>query len=100
MPISVNDLHPVQKRILEILNDNIADPISIRQLQHDLGVSSPSVVQHHIFQLEKKGFLRRNPSNPRDYQVLADSPEKRITFINLYGMAQCGPNGSIRWKSN
>jgi len=95
MAITLDDLHPVQKKILQILKDNFAEPITIRQLQEDLDLSSPSVVQHHIFQLEKKGFLRRNPSNPRDYQVLADSPEKRVTFINLYGMAQCGPNGSI-----
>jgi repressor LexA len=95
MPVTLNDLHPVQKKILEILKRNIAEPITIRQLQEDIGLSSPSVVQHHIFQLEKKGFLRRNPSNPRDYQVLADSPEKRVAFINLYGMAQCGPGGSM-----
>jgi repressor LexA len=39
--------------------------------------------------------LRRNPLNPKDYQILADSPEKRVTYLNLYGLAQCGPNGSI-----
>lgn len=88
-------LHPVQQKLLEILKKNIGDPLTIRELQEELGVSSPSVVQHHIFQLEKKGYLRRNPSNPRDYQVLADSPEKNVTFLNLYGLVQCGPNGSI-----
>ena len=95
MTTSLNNLHPAQKKLIDILKDNFAEPLTIRQLQEYLGVSSPSVVQHHIFQLEKKGFLRRNPSNPRDYQILADSPEKRVVFINLYGMAQCGPSGSM-----
>src|SRR5580692_1617428 len=88
-------MHPAQEKLLAILKNNVGDPLTIRELQDILGVSSPSIVQHHIFQLEKKGFLRRNPSNPRDYQVLSDTPDKRVTFLNLYGLAQCGPNGSV-----
>jgi repressor LexA len=88
-------LHSVQKKLLKILKENITDPLTVRELQKELDISSPSVVHHHIQQLEKKGYLRRNPSNPKDYQVLADSPEKAITYLNLYGLAQCGPKGSI-----
>lgn len=88
-------LHPIQQRLLEILKRNDLEPITIRKIQEDLQVSSTSVVQHHIFQLEKKGYIRRNPSNPRDYQVLADNPDRQVTFLNLYGLAQCGPNGSL-----
>jgi repressor LexA len=51
-------------------------------------------VVHHLGQLEKKGHLKRNPYNPRDYQVI-DVAEKDITYINLYGMAACGPGHSI-----
>lgn len=91
----MHGLHPIQEKLLELLKNNITEPLTVRELQEALQVSSPSVIQHHILQLEKKGFLRRNPSNPRDYQVLSDSPDKLITYINLYGMAQCGPKGSI-----
>ena len=69
--------------------------MTVRELQDELGLSSPSVVHHHIQQLEKKGYLRRNPSNPKDYQILADSPDKKITYLNLYGLAHCGPRGSV-----
>lgn len=89
------DIHPVQQKLLKLLKQNEFEPLTIRKLQEELGVSSTSVVQHHIFQLEKKGYLRRNPANPRDYQILADEPDKQVTFLNLYGLAQCGPNGSI-----
>lgn len=89
------DIHPIQQKLLKLLKQNEFEPLTIRELQEELGVSSTSVVQHHIFQLEKKGYLRRNPSNPRDYQILADEPDKQVTYLNLYGLAQCGPNGSL-----
>ncbi len=88
-------LNPIQQKLISILKKNITDPLTIRELQRELDASSPSVVHHHIQQLEKKGYLRRNPSNPKDYQVLADSPDKKITYVNLYGLAHCGPKGSI-----
>lgn len=88
-------LHPIQKQLLDILKENCDDPLTIRELKDLTGASSTSVVHHHLLQLEKKGYLRRNPSNPSDYQVLADSPERKITYLNLYGLAACGPKGSI-----
>ncbi|MCK5460919.1 HTH domain-containing protein [Candidatus Gracilibacteria bacterium] len=91
----MQELHPAQKRLLEILKKNSDEPLSVRKIQEIMEVSSPSVVQHHIKQLEKKGYLRRNPLNPKDYQILAESPDKQVTFLNLYGLAQCGPNGSV-----
>lgn len=90
-----NNLHPVQKKLLDILIKNIEDPLTIREMQDILGASSTSVVAHHMAQLEKKGYLRRNPSNPRDYHILKDTPEKQIVYLNLYGLAHCSPRGSI-----
>ena len=87
-------LHSNQKKLIQILRENIDDPLTMFELMEELDVSSTSVVHHHIVQLEKKGFLKRNPSNPRDYQLLED-PEKPITYINQYGLAECGPNGTI-----
>ena len=87
-------LHPVQKKLLTILKQNWDEELTIRDLQERIGVSSTSVVTHHIFQLEKKGYLKKNPDNPRDYQILSD-PERQIAYLNLYGPAHCGPNGSI-----
>lgn len=88
-------IHPTQKKLLKLLKENFEDPLTIRELQDELKLSSPSLVHHHIQQLEKKGLLRRNPSNPSDYQVLSDEPEKKITYLNMYGLAECGPSGSI-----
>ncbi|MDD3647620.1 MAG: transcriptional repressor LexA [Candidatus Dojkabacteria bacterium] len=88
-------LHPTQQKLLDLLKNNIEDPLTVRELQDELDISSTSVVAHHITQLEKKGYLKRNPNNPKDYQILSDSPEKLISYINLYGLAHCGPKGSV-----
>ena len=87
-------LHPTQEKILELLKTHVDSPLTIRELQEELDVSSPSVVHHHIRQLEKNGWLHRDPRNPRNYS-LASAPEKSIVYLNQYGWAQCGPSGSI-----
>jgi len=88
-------LHPFQKKLLDLLKTNIDDPLTVRELQEKLEASSPSLVYHHILQLEKKGYLKRNPSNPQDYEILTESPDKKVVYLNLYGLASCGPNGNI-----
>ena len=90
----MEDLHKNQVLLLKLLEQNIENPLTIRGIQEDLGFSSPSVVTHHIQQLEKKGYLKRNPTNPRDYQIFLN-PDNPIVYLNLYGNAQCGPKGSI-----
>jgi len=87
-------LHDLQIQLLKILMDNKDEPLTIRELQEILGASSTSLVHHHIKMLESKGYLKRNPSNPRDYQILLD-PELPVTYINMYGMAKCGPDGTM-----
>lgn len=88
-------LHPTQKKLLDILVKNANEELSIRDMQEILDVSSTSIVVHHLKQLEKNGYLKKDPYNPRNYQVVKGSPEKKITYLNLYGLAHCGPNGSI-----
>ena len=90
----MKEIHATQKALLLLLRENIDNPLTVRELQAILNISSPSTVQHHIEQLQKKGYLKRNPSNTKDYQILSD-PERPIVYLNLYGLAQCGPNGSI-----
>jgi len=93
--MKTKNLHPTQKKLLDILVKNTDDPPTIREMQEILDISSPSVVAYHLEQLEKNGYLKRNPYNPRDYQILKDAPEKKVAYLNLYGLAHCGPNGSI-----
>ena len=92
--MSEKHLHQVQQKLIEILSKNVEEPLTIREMQEMVGASSTSVVVHHMAQLEKKGYLKKNPYNSRDYQVLK-KPDKEIAYLNLYGLATCGPEGSI-----
>lgn len=87
-------LHPNQSKLLKALKGNLDNPLSISELGELIGISSKGVVHHHLLQLEKKGYIKRNPNNPRDYVVM-DSPERAIVHINKYGVARCGPGGGI-----
>lgn len=88
-------LHPLQEKLLRLLAEHTDDPLTVRELQEALDVTSTSVVAHHMGQLEKKGYLKRNPYNSRDYQLVQGAPETRVTYLNLYGLAACGPEGSL-----
>ncbi|HOV15040.1 MAG TPA: S24 family peptidase [Spirochaetota bacterium] len=87
-------LHPTQIKLLEILKSNLNYSLTIREIQDLLNLSSTSVVHHHLCQLEKKGYLKKNNNNSVDYQVISPENEDLI-YLNLYGLAECGPNGRI-----
>jgi repressor LexA len=90
----MTELHPKQIKLLELLRNNIDNPLTMKDLSEEADITSPGVLYHHIRQLEKKGYLKRNPENSKDYNIL-DTPEKQIVYINKYGTAQCGPDGSL-----
>jgi len=62
-------LHDKQIRLLKLLTDNQGDPLTIREIQEKLDLSSTSLVHHHITMLEKKGYLKRNPSKMLHFPV-------------------------------
>ena len=88
-----SELHPKQAAILEILKRGV-EGVSLREIGREIGVRSPATVSYHLRQLEKKGYLRRNPADPSDYFLLRD-PVKDIVYVNLYGLASCGPGGFL-----
>lgn len=90
----MKNLHPKQNEILKILKENSQNPLSIKQLKEEVGITSPGVFYHHLEQLEKKGYLKRNPNNSKDYVVM-EKRESSVVYIANYGKAHCGPNGSI-----
>lgn len=50
---------------------------SMREIQDDAGISSVSVVSHHLGVLEARGYLRRTPGIPRSMVLL--TPAYRVT---------------------
>ncbi|MBN2405743.1 MAG: transcriptional repressor LexA [Coriobacteriia bacterium] len=62
-----------QQEILDYIRSEIhrrGFPPSVREIGEAVGLSSSSTVHSHLAALEKKGFIRRDPSKPRALEVL------------------------------
>ncbi len=62
-----------QKKILECIQRSITSngyPPSMREIGDVVGLASLSSVTHQLSQLEKQGYLRRDPKRPRAMEVL------------------------------
>lgn len=62
-----------QKRILETIQRAVADkgyPPSMREIGDTVGLASLSSVTHQLAQLEKLGYIRRDPRRPRAMEIL------------------------------
>src|SRR6476620_11033904 len=66
-----------QKQILETIQRSVNDngyPPSMREIGDTVGLASLSSVTHQLSQLEKLGYLRRDPKRPRAMDVLMPLP--------------------------
>jgi repressor LexA len=66
------DLTTRQRRILEFIRDWVdryGYPPSVREIGEAVGLVSPSSVAYQLKELERKGFLRRDPNRPRAVDV-------------------------------
>ena len=62
-----------QKKILETIQRSIGKngyPPSMREIGDTVGLKSLSCVTHQLSQLEKLGYLRRDPRRPRAMEIL------------------------------
>lgn len=84
-------LHPTQEKIYELLSHSSTEGLSLRDIAVRVGLSSPNTVLHHIRKLEERGYLFRDGITG-EVRVLK-SPITDIAFVNLYGLAECGPTG-------
>jgi repressor LexA len=65
-------LTPRQRKVLEVIRDSVERrgyPPTVREIGEAVGLTSTSSVSHQLAMLQKKGFLRRDPSRPRAVDV-------------------------------
>jgi repressor LexA len=87
-----------QQRILHVIRDAVnaqGYPPSIREIGDAVGLTSTSSVHSQLAQLEKKGFIRRDPTKPRAIEVYTDgpghrSPRKLTAEIPVLGQIAAG----------
>ncbi len=69
------DLTPRQKQIFEFIKKEVRDknyPPSVREIGNEVGLTSSSTVHSHLHSLEKKGYIRRDPTKPRAIEILGE----------------------------
>ncbi|TGB04670.1 transcriptional repressor LexA [Halobacillus salinus] len=62
-----------QQEILDYIKEQVmlkGYPPSVREIGQSVGLASSSTVHGHLSRLEKKGFIRRDPTKPRAIEVM------------------------------
>jgi len=69
-------------------------PPSVREIGNAVGLASTSTVHGHLERLEKKGYLRRDPTKPRAIEVIdpdkASLPKQESTLLPVIGKVTAG----------
>ena len=71
-PADESGLTPRQRKVLEVIRESVERrgyPPTVREIGEAVGLTSTSSVSHQLTMLQKKGFLRRDPSKPRAVDV-------------------------------
>jgi len=93
------DLTDRQREILDFIiaiQKERGYPPSVREIGEAVGLTSPSTVHTHLSTLQRRGFLRRDPTKPRAIEVTYDpasgaSIERRpVSHIPLVGDVAAG----------
>lgn len=64
-----------QRQILQCIDESMRErgyPPSVREIGARVGLGSPSTVHTHLNTLQRRGYLRRDPSKPRAIEVSFD----------------------------
>ena len=71
----MDNLTSRQREILAFIQSYVKEksyPPSVREIGKALGLSSSSTVHVHLSNLEKKGFIRKDPTKPRTIELLGE----------------------------
>jgi repressor LexA len=82
-PPDATGLTPRQRKVLEVIRESVERrgyPPTIREIGQAVGLTSTSSVSHQLQTLQKKGFLRRDPSRPRavDVRLPGEMPDADV----------------------
>lgn len=70
------ELTPRQAMIFKYIQkviDGRGYPPSVREIGEAVGLKSSSTVHTHLVKLEKKGYIRRDPTKPRAIEILGNN---------------------------
>ena len=85
-----------QEQILKYIKENLKDkgyPPSVREICMAVGLSSTSTVHSHLNTLEKKGYIRRDPSKPRTIEIIDEEInwiQNHVSAVPIVGKVTAG----------
>jgi repressor LexA len=85
-----------QLEILEFIKSELyvkGYPPSVREICEAVNLKSTSTVHGHLERLEKKGYIRRDPTKPRAIEVLDNSPlslARELIEVPIVGKVTAG----------
>jgi repressor LexA len=93
-----DELSQRQRKILGVIKEAVTDrgyPPSIREIGEAVGLTSTSSVHSQLESLERKGFIRRDPTKPRAIEVFPDGapveqPRPLPVYVPLLGQIAAG----------
>ena len=93
------DLSAKQLKILEFIKTELQNkgyPPAVREICKAVNLKSTSTVHGHLERLEKKGYIRRDPTKPRAIEILDkdnsifDFSRKEIVDVPIVGRVTAG----------
>ena len=91
-----NKITAKQEEILKLIRDNILKrgfPPTVREIGEAVNLKSSSSVHAHLDTLEKKGYIRRDPSKPRAIEILDESyamTRREMVNVPMVGRVAAG----------
>jgi len=85
-----------QKQILDFIKEQILSkgyPPAVRDICEAVKLRSTSSVHSHLEQLEKNGYIRRDPSKPRAIEIVDDSfnlTRREVVNVPMVGVVTAG----------
>ncbi len=90
---------PRQRKILEFIDQTIKEngfPPTVREIGKAVGLNSPATVHTHLSTLQDRGYIRRDPTNPRAIEVHWDAgsgaiiDRRPVTHVPVVGDVAAG----------
>lgn len=94
--VKSNKLSERQQAILNYIQKEVYEkgyPPSVREIGEAVGLASSSTVHGHLNRLEKKGYIRRDPTKPRAIEILDQNSnlhKKDTVMVPLIGKVTAG----------
>lgn len=89
--VTIGTMHTIQEKLLKFITEHNTTRMTLREIGEHIGEKFPQKIKHHLDQLEKKGFIKRDPIKKEIQRVTYTTKNTSLLSIPIIGAANCGP---------